>query len=98
MINCTLILSKKDFLLLFVYIICYRIIQCRDHNSIMEVFKNNFSDYQGSFGVILFLYSVVLTKVSFRSVCVVSMFRIMSEGPGGTSCTHTFFCECPIGY
>ncbi|XP_065918521.1 ubiquitin carboxyl-terminal hydrolase MINDY-3-like [Dysidea avara] len=39
-----------------------KIIQCGDHSSIMEVLKNNFSDYQGSFGVILFLYSVVLTK------------------------------------
>ena len=41
-----------------------RIINCSDYRDTVDILTQHFSDYQGSFGVLLFLYSVILTKVS----------------------------------
>lgn len=39
-----------------------RIIDCSDYRDTVDILTQHFSDYQGSFGVLLFLYSVILTK------------------------------------
>ena len=44
--------------------IFYRIVKCIDEVSTVDCLRQNLDDLEGPFGVLLFLYSVVLTKVS----------------------------------
>ena len=51
---------------------CYphprRICDCPDKSSTIKCLEHNMADWKGPFGVLLFLYSIVLTKVCF-SLC-----------------------------
>ena len=50
---------------MFVYLcVLCRIAECHNEDTTMECMLSNISDFEGPFGVILFLYSVILTKVS----------------------------------
>ena len=50
------------------YLYPRRICDCPDETSTIKCLQHNMGDWKGPFGVLLFLYSIVLTKVSVFSL------------------------------
>ena len=72
--TCVVNLNVFNFPQILILLFLHSVCSCADESSTVQCLNDNFRDFIGPFGILLFLYSVILTKVMYDNILHVSVY------------------------